>query len=313
MNGIFCCFALLALCCVSCRKELCYDHNMGVPVTVTFDWEGVGVKPEGMRIIFYPLDHGENPIEDNLPADGGVVRVLPGRYAVVMFNNDSETILIRGEERFETIEAYTRTLMVVDPPTPVKAGERQVSVVNRPDRLFGVSISELMVGDAKKSNTGLAVKPVALVSQYSLRQALIGGESVRQVRGGVSGVCPSIMLGTQRPAEGGAVVVADCAHPQIDSVVVIFNCFGCVTPETVTSKPLTLAIELTMPDASVKYGYTDVSEAVATSVPSDPTTPPPPPTVIDKPIEVDYIPSVPGGSGGMDVGVDDWENVERPL
>ena len=52
-----------------------------------------------------------------------MVRVLPGRYAVVMFNNDSETILIRGEERFETIEAYTRTLMVVDPPMPVKAGE----------------------------------------------------------------------------------------------------------------------------------------------------------------------------------------------
>ncbi len=105
---------LAALCCNACRKTLTYDYR-GIPVRVSFDWEGVGAKPEGMRVIFYPLDREGTPYVDNIAPDGGTVELPSGRYAVVMFNNDSETILIDGEKSFGTIRAYTRTVTTVDP------------------------------------------------------------------------------------------------------------------------------------------------------------------------------------------------------
>ena len=97
---------LAALCCNACRKTLTYDYR-GIPVRVSFDWEGVGAKPEGMRVIFYPLDREGTPYVDNIAPDGGTVELPSGRYAVVMFNNDSETILgFDGEKSFGTIRAY---------------------------------------------------------------------------------------------------------------------------------------------------------------------------------------------------------------
>lgn len=147
---------LAALCCNACRKTLTYDYR-GIPVRVSFDWEGVGAKPEGMRVIFYPLDREGTPYVDNIAPDGGTVELPSGRYAVVMFNNDSETILIDGEKSFGTIRAYTRTVTTVD-PSLANAGSdgglldaraetaAGIPVVNRPDKLFGVSIGELSVG-----------------------------------------------------------------------------------------------------------------------------------------------------------------------
>lgn len=35
------------------------------------------------------------------------MKVPPGRYSVVVYNYNTESIRIRGEESYETIEAYT--------------------------------------------------------------------------------------------------------------------------------------------------------------------------------------------------------------
>ena len=35
------------------------------------------------------------------------MKVPPGRYSVVAYNYNTESIRIRGEESYETIEAYT--------------------------------------------------------------------------------------------------------------------------------------------------------------------------------------------------------------
>lgn len=35
------------------------------------------------------------------------MKVPPGRYAVVIYNYNTESVLIRGDESYETIEAYT--------------------------------------------------------------------------------------------------------------------------------------------------------------------------------------------------------------
>lgn len=66
-------------------------------VQIKLDWKGVTDKlPQTMRIIFYPKDTQGRKVESYLPAGGGEVKVPPGKYAVVAYNFNTESIQIRG-------------------------------------------------------------------------------------------------------------------------------------------------------------------------------------------------------------------------
>lgn len=56
---------------------------------------------------FYPKSAEGRKIDTYLSVRGGKVKVPPGRYSVVAYNYDTETVQIRGEEAYETIEAFT--------------------------------------------------------------------------------------------------------------------------------------------------------------------------------------------------------------
>lgn len=100
---------LLSLLCVQCRhKELCYSK--AVEVEVRFDWSRVQDQHvAGMTTYFYPIDNGSSPVRRDFkePA-GGTISLREGRYRVVAFNNSSAILQHRGEERYETLESFTR-------------------------------------------------------------------------------------------------------------------------------------------------------------------------------------------------------------
>ena len=77
-------------------------------VKIKFNWKGVADKlPEGMRVIFYPKSEEGRKVESYLSVEGGEVKVPPGRYDMVIYNYNTECVLIRNDEAYETIEAYT--------------------------------------------------------------------------------------------------------------------------------------------------------------------------------------------------------------
>ena len=61
----------------------------------------------------------------------GTVEIPFGRYRALFLNNDSETLLLRGTERFTSFELYTRTSTLLEPlglqGNPEGAGSIQVS------------------------------------------------------------------------------------------------------------------------------------------------------------------------------------------
>ena len=76
-------------------------------VKIKFNWKGVDKLPEGMRVIFYPKSEEGRKVESYLSVEGGEVKVPPGRYDMVIYNYNTESVLIRNDEAYETIEAYT--------------------------------------------------------------------------------------------------------------------------------------------------------------------------------------------------------------
>ena len=89
------------------RRDILDDYPVS-GVEISLDWNGVTNKlPEGVRVIFYPKNAEGRKIDTYLSVKGGKVKVPPGRYSVVVYNYDTETVQIRGEEAYETIEAFT--------------------------------------------------------------------------------------------------------------------------------------------------------------------------------------------------------------
>ena len=55
--------------------------------TVKLNWKGVTEQlPEGMRVIFYPKSEEGRKVESYLSVEGGVVKVPPGYYDMVIYN-----------------------------------------------------------------------------------------------------------------------------------------------------------------------------------------------------------------------------------
>ena len=123
-------------------------------VQIKLDWKGVPDKlPQTMRIIFYPKDTQGRKVESYLPAGGGEVKVPPGKYAVVAYNFNTESIQIRGDESYETIEAFTGHCTGLDV---------HEDMVWSPDPLYVVALDEVEI---RQSDVALPLdwKPEAVV------------------------------------------------------------------------------------------------------------------------------------------------------
>ena len=48
--------------------------------------------PEGMRVIFYPKSEEGRKVESYLSVEGGEVKVPPGRYDMVIYNYNTESV-----------------------------------------------------------------------------------------------------------------------------------------------------------------------------------------------------------------------------
>lgn len=105
-------FAVLALgSCDADLRELCYNHNHVGDVNLTFDWQKAPqINAKGMTALFYNQNLASSEPEryDFSGNQGGKARLSMGTYSALAYNNDTETILLRGMDSENTIEAYTR-------------------------------------------------------------------------------------------------------------------------------------------------------------------------------------------------------------
>lgn len=97
-----------------CRhKELWMGGEQYATLEVVFDWADAHTRATeeetlSMSLYLYP-EEGNRPLYYELPGHaGGSVRVPFGRYTAVAWNHENDAILLRGQDRQETLEAYTR-------------------------------------------------------------------------------------------------------------------------------------------------------------------------------------------------------------
>lgn len=200
---------LLPLLFVRCRHiELCYSE--AVEVEVRFDWSQV---PEphvaGMTTYFFPLDNGSAPVRrDFKDKTGGSTTLRDGNYRVVAFNNTSSILQHRGEERYETLESFTRdcnplsgALLSLRAPSWDAGKDFRL----QPEPFYAGRIKETKI---VPQADGTPRQVVTIVMEPRYREVRIrltnvqGLQGVYGISAGFGGVVPSYFIGLDKWHEG---------------------------------------------------------------------------------------------------------------
>ncbi len=318
----------LALILTGCSRRNLLDDYPVSGVDIVANWEGVsGGLPEGLRVLFYPKDGKGVKVDTYLPIRGGQVKVPPGRYSVVIYNYNTETVRIRGEESYETIEAYTGHCTGLGIPDTE-------SLVWSPDPLYVVKIDDLHVVNSEEV-LRLDVRPKLVVTTYFFEIQVDGLEYVSSVFGYAEGMAESYFLG-KGTGKNNATPIYFEGVKKGNRLAGRFTAFG--LPEGALSRAtfsnIKMVLAFVKTDNKVQEVEIDITEMV-----KEPQgggeggegggeggeggdNPPPvePPTEIELPIEdlieVEKPDTPPSGDGGFGGEVEGWGNeteVELPV
>lgn len=290
------------------RRDILDDYPVS-GVEIELDWNGVTDHlPEGVRVIFYPKDGEGRKIDTYLSVRGGGVKVPPGRYSVVAYNYDTETVQIRGDGAYETIEAFTGHCSGLG-----IAGTEKL--VWGPDPLYVVQIDELRI---KKSEEALLLnwKPKLVVKTYSFKAKVEGLEYVASVIGSVKGVAGCYSLGRCCGMMGEAPLFFEANHNG-EEVSGSFTSFG--IPDGAMSRmdiPIKMTLAFVKVDRTIQKVVMDITEVIANSESGGTDEPN---TDIELPLDEDFEVEEPtnppsGGDGGIGGDVGGWgDEDEVPL
>jgi len=215
-------FILFAFCllAIGCRKDLYYEETAET-VNVHVTWPDSITVPEGVRVIFYPVD-GSLPYIFNLKPTGSTVYVPSGEYNVLFFNNDTEYLWFQNGGSFSKIEAYTSILL--------KAGKTkgfpQQNVVNMPDLFYTYRLNNYRVSEGSLATAAIEAIPHAKVYTMGILIKIIGLKNVSSATGYLSGVAGSYFPGMDSVPETSSAIAFDFGQKNSQYISATARTFG---------------------------------------------------------------------------------------
>ena len=294
------------------QRELCYDHHHTANIKVIFDWtDAPDADVEGMTVMFYnDNDPSAEPIRYDLGRDGGTVNLQPGKWTAIAYNNDTETILLRGQESPTTLEAYTRkstieegTQISTRSEMPRASKAKDEPVILEPDMLYGAIGEPLILGPNDQSAT-LTLRPVPRVTEMEITIHDVPNlEYASQFGGALSGLAPSVMLGSGAIGSGCVTEAFTCQVIDKTTLQMKFRIFG-HCPDDILNDHL-LTIYAILSDGTKWYYNTDVTSKMHDARQEEQT---------EHHIEIDLeelpIPEPIAQDSGLQPSVDTWQNIE---
>ena len=282
------------------HKELCFVHTHTAELQVIFDWKyAPKAHPASMRLYLFPETGKEPLIYEFGNRTGGKITVPAGRYRALCMNNDTEFIIIRNTDHYESIEAYLADGVFPRPvPRAGSTGEQRVK--STPDMLWSDHIEEVEVIASAEGQT-LTLYPKAIVRHYTVEirnvenlKYLTEGE----LFGSLTDMSDGFMLGTNQPAEELATLPFEMTSDGKSTVNADFYTFGYPATSTNTQYLTVYAI---LNDGK-KYSFTyDVTEKIHNA---------PDPANVHILLDGLPLPKPIDNGGGFNPDVDEWSTVE---
>lgn len=277
-----------------CIDEDCPSSNLAMrTVQILPVWPEEIQKPEGVRVLFYSLKNGKY-VQDNFPAEGGVMRLREGEYATVLYNNDSEAISFKNNDEYELFEAYTKHLSRPSYVNPVPGED----TFGQPDRLWVANHDTVEVADV---SIVVNYNPEQMVIEYIGFVAVDGLEQVEIARGAVTGMMRSCVLSSRRTKDQSSTLFFDA---EIVKGGVTFTCrsFGRYLENGIPRKHY-LTLEFLMKN-SIASQNIDISHQIDSLIHGGRFR-------IDKTIVLP--PDTTKEDGGIDADVGNWDEIIYPI
>lgn len=288
----------------SCEhKELCDNHSNTAKLHVVFDWQHApDAQPETMRLYLFPLDGGKAQPYEFPDYRGGYINVPAGRYRALCVNSDTESVLYRNIDLFDSFEAYA-------PDGVLKAGFPRAKdasderIAKSPDRLYSDRLEDLAIEISKEEQT-VTLYPALSVCRYRVEIRNVSNlehHSSERLSGSLSGLSGGLQVGRNELTSDLVTVPFNVVSDGVSTLTAEFLAFGQAGME---GKPAhKLVIYLALPDGSKESYSFDVSNQVDEA--ADPR---------DVYILLDglSLPKPIDDGGGFHIHVDDWkdENID---
>ena len=318
------------------HKDLCYLHPHKAEVHVVFDWAYAPEaeeqqEVEGMCLWFYPVDGegkqaGEPLRYDLAGMKGGRIDLPVGRYNVLYYNNDYETVQFRNVEAFWQQECYTRESHPLEPIygntanyAPRAKESEGETVVSTPEMMWGDNAMHLevtqsglgywFVRDGETEPTTITsdemrftLMPHEQVCSYSyeIRNVENLGH-VSQMCATLSGMAGSVFCAAEALTEENVTLPFGARADGASTIRGEFGTFGHHGDNDERHK---LLLYVWMSDGSKWYYTFDVTEQVDNA---------PDRRHVHIVIDGLELPQPIGNGSGFHPEVDDWETVEEDI
>lgn len=322
------------------RRELEYGNaivdlklNINLNIRVNGKFERLP-DPEMMRVMFFDPYTYDFVTETYLPAKGGRVSIAPGHYKFIAYNFDTEATLVRNDQNYNTIEAYTNEVSSALKSSMLNAlryhklestkadGEDDVwemalkkvqesAVIYEPDHLF-VSHQDIEVKNISGTQT-IEAEAESVVETWRISVRIKNEQYMASARALLTGQIASNFIGL--PKEEGKTdtdvtlmfdMQAGFDTDTNDIVVGQFNTFG-KNPNVESRLLLTIIIK-TVGGDTVSWTRDITDEFMSEENIEDQTI-----EIIDETIEITPPDNPTAGGGGFQPGVDDWEQEDIPI
>lgn len=294
---------ILMLTAVSCtHRELCHvDHSGGpaiptMDVNVIINWDAEETQPaQGMRINLFPLSDTGSRYADDLPSDGGKVKLTENAdYFCLAYDYFGSTnIYFRSENDRDFAEAYCAPMTRA---TYTRAFPNQVTVAE-PAGPFYIDRVQSFVADG----TGdLNYYPDDVLETFTFEiRGVVGAQYITATRGAITGMSGSYFLATGLLAmQPSTVFFSAVKDGPGEKITGSFSTFGSLD----LNNDFTIEILYPSGDNGIVQATWDVTEKVraAQHIPGTPDI------IIENDKIAPIIPSGDGGSG-FDANVEEWD------
>ena len=307
-------FTIICSLFMSCEyKDLCYDHNHWALATPAFDWsKAPSANPKSMTVLVYDKANlGSEPerYDYRLVPPYPEIRLTPGDYQALTYNNDTETILLRGLEEPSTVEAYTRTSSIeegtmIDTRAQMPRAAGNEPVILEPDSLWAGLSEDIHISLDSLYKIKMMPEPRFVEIDITVKN-VPNLKYVGQMGGALTGLAASIFLETGKLSENTATQAFTCEAVDGSTIHMKFRCFGhCPYHAEGSHSAHIFTLYAVLADGSKWYYTQDVSEQM-----HDPETNP---DEYNLYLELEELPipkPIVNGSGFQPT-IDGWQGVE---
>lgn len=231
------------------RRELTYYETAEIALTVDWSQSGLDNSEEearGATAIFYPTDGGEPKIFLMGNYSREAVRLPQGVYNVILFNRsftDFSNISFRGNDGFETLEAYSKRIETRADTRTITASPEKIASAT----VKGFAVTEEMLGNYTQTTfgkSGYAATPedgrctLSFVPENRTYEVITvirveGLNNIRSATCRLDGVSESFFLATGKTSVPNVAQEFTLSHPVFDegsafngTLTGKFNVFG---------------------------------------------------------------------------------------